>query len=151
MTESNCFERKISADGFKGLVDFGRKADELDEEVVRAQRDGSVSLYNTLVEHGTAYLADEVGMGKTYQALGVAAVVWALEPSARILVVAPTKAVQRSWDKTWDNFLRDKIVNRENRLTDSLLHRPVHPSHFCNNLVELAKAVVDDPRQFFIS
>ncbi|MFB6373680.1 MAG: DEAD/DEAH box helicase, partial [Bradymonadaceae bacterium] len=102
-------------------------------------------------EHGVAYLADEVGMGKTYQALGVAALVWAADPSARILVVAPSKAVQQSWEKTWNTFVRQKLCEYDNRLADSLHHRPVHPACFCDNLVEFGKDVVDNPRRLFLT
>ena len=62
------------------LLDFGRhigpgqRADE--------QLDGAVALYNTLVDHHVAYLADEVGMGKTYVALGVLALLRHYQPTA---------------------------------------------------------------------
>ena len=53
------------------------------------QAEGSAFLFNLLIEKGVALLADEVGMGKTIQALAVMAALWKQKPDARVLVLAP--------------------------------------------------------------
>jgi hypothetical protein len=54
----------ISVDTARTLMDFGGGAmsDTLAEHQIR----GAVALHNILADRGFAYLADEVGMGKTY-------------------------------------------------------------------------------------
>ena len=41
------------------------------QSMAELQLEGIAAIYNILCKHGFAYLADEVGMGKTYQALGL--------------------------------------------------------------------------------
>ena len=65
----------------------------------KLQLEGAVALHNMIAdpEIGMGYLADEVGMGKTYQALGLAALLWHLKPTAEIAFIAPREAVQQHW------------------------------------------------------
>ena len=49
------------------------------------QLEGSVALYNILEQRNVAYLADEVGMGKTYVALGTLALFRHFNPAFRVL------------------------------------------------------------------
>lgn len=67
------------------------------DAMVRMQLEGVAALSTILARRRVAYLADEVGLGKTMQALGVAACLASRQPSARILVVSPRKLVQNSW------------------------------------------------------
>jgi hypothetical protein len=50
------------------------------ESLGKQQLEGAVALHNMLARQGIAYLADEVGMGKTYIALGVVALMRRLNP-----------------------------------------------------------------------
>jgi hypothetical protein len=50
---------------FSKRIGSGQRAEE--------QLEGSVAIHNLLDRYGVAYLADEVGMGKTYVALGALA------------------------------------------------------------------------------
>ena len=61
------------------------------------QTEGVAYLWNTLSLHNIAILADEVGMGKTFQALGVASLLWKLKPEAKILVMAPNRDICKHW------------------------------------------------------
>lgn len=67
------------------------------DAMVRMQLEGVAALCAILARRRVAYLADEVGLGKTMQALGVAACLASTLPSARILVVSPRRLVQNSW------------------------------------------------------
>lgn len=72
--------------------------------MVELQTEGVAALCNILASRHVAYLADEVGLGKTMQALGVAAQVLHRRPDARILVVAPRESVQNGWAQEFVRF-----------------------------------------------
>ena len=71
----------IDIESASHLLDFstrigpGPRADE--------QLHGAVAIHNILEKHGVAYLADEVGMGKTYVALGALALFRHFDPFPR--------------------------------------------------------------------
>lgn len=74
-----------------GLPDF--------KEIGAKQLDAAVALHRMLLAHGCAYLADEVGMGKTYVALATVALFRRLQPDFRVLYLAPTTNVLGKWEK----------------------------------------------------
>ena len=49
-------------------------------------------------------LADEVGMGKTYEALGIAAVFREIKHSSRIVVITPGPDLNDKWEKEFERF-----------------------------------------------
>jgi superfamily II DNA or RNA helicase len=49
-------------------------------------------------------LADEVGMGKTYEALGIAAATRHLDPTSRIVVVTPGPDLNNKWSEEFARF-----------------------------------------------
>ena len=51
------------------------------------QAEGVAHLWNVLGTECLALLADEVGMGKTFQALGVLCLLWKMKPDAKILIM----------------------------------------------------------------
>src|SRR5216683_8132494 len=77
------------------LLHFGARIG--DGQRAQEQLEGAVALYNILDQHGVAYLADEVGMGKTYTALGVLALFRHAQPDFRMLVIAPRENIQVKW------------------------------------------------------
>ncbi len=114
----------------------GSRADE--------QLEGSVALHNILERHGVAYLADEVGMGKTYVALGVVALMRHFNPAMRLLVIAPRANIQRKWMKEMSNFVAHNVRYPDLR-TRGFGGRPTRTMVFCENLGQLARAVTADP------
>ncbi|WP_250508232.1 MULTISPECIES: DEAD/DEAH box helicase family protein [unclassified Caballeronia] len=62
-----------------------------------SQLRGALALHSMLLRHGTAYLADEVGMGKTYVALAVIALLRCYKPDLRVLYVTPSRNVREKW------------------------------------------------------
>lgn len=130
------------------LLDFGRhigpgqRADE--------QLDGAVALYNTLVDHEVAYLADEVGMGKTYVALGVLALLRHYQPTARVLVIAPRENIQEKWQGELRNVVEGNVRFADLRVR-ALDGRPVVSMVQCESLAALAEEAARDPdRDFFM-
>lgn len=68
-----------------------------DNSIPELQTQGVTALCNILHTRQYAYLADEVGMGKTYQAIGVISMLLKEKPEAKILVIAPNRNVQNNW------------------------------------------------------
>ena len=76
------------------LIDLTVAGDPDTRSMADMQLDGIAAIYNILCGRRFAYLADEVGMGKTYQAMGLAALVWNEKPGARILFISPRQYLQ---------------------------------------------------------
>jgi len=69
------------------------------------QVEGVAYLWNLLSTHDVALLADEVGMGKTFQALGVAALLWKMKPDAKVLIMAPNRDICAHWERELNAFV----------------------------------------------
>lgn len=67
------------------------------EDIGARQLDAVVALHRMLLSHGVAYLADEVGMGKTYVALATVALFRRFQPNFRVLYLAPSQNVLQKW------------------------------------------------------
>src|SRR5687767_9364415 len=98
----------ISLDTASQLIDFGA-AGRVSEKVAREQLEGAVAIHNILSKHSVAYLADEVGMGKTYVALGAVALFRHFQPNFRLLVIAPRGNIQKKWEKELENFVAANV------------------------------------------
>jgi len=129
------------------LLDFsvrigkGQRADE--------QLEGAVALHNVLERERVAYLADEVGMGKTYVALGAMALFRHVQPDFRVLVIAPRENIQSKWMKELGNFVRHNVRFADLRVK-AVDGRPARPMIKCDSLVSLAhEATLNPNRDFF--
>jgi len=130
----------------KQLLDFGARMG----QGFRAheQLEGAVALHNILETHRVAYLADEVGMGKTYVALGALALFRHYDPDFRVLVIAPQENIQHKWMKELSNFVAYNVRFSDLRVR-SIDGRPSRPLSACGNLIEFVREVVRDPRRDF--
>ena len=132
------------------LIDFAPTEETREMGFADAQRDGTVALFNMLQRNKVAYLADEVGMGKTYVALGVMALVRYFDPHARIVVIAPRENIQRKWVKELKNFVRHNwriVGNRVKSLQGEPAWEPVH----CDTLIDFVReAMLNADRDFFL-
>jgi hypothetical protein len=138
----------VDIDAARALLDFGKRIGDGDR--AEAQLEGAVAVHNILAKHRVAYLADEVGMGKTYVALGALALFRHFNPNFRALVIAPRKNIQRKWQKEFTNFVAHNVRFDDLRVR-GLDGRPARPLVNCENLVELAHATSLDPdRDFFL-
>src|SRR6266446_10159038 len=116
------------------LIDFGARIGHGQRS--REQLEGAVALHNILCERGVAYLADEVGMGKTYVALGVLALFRHYEPDFRVLIIAPRENIQTKWMKELRNFVAHNIRFPDLRVK-AFADQPARETVFCKNLVGL--------------
>jgi superfamily II DNA or RNA helicase len=138
----------IDLEAARALLDFGRRigGGHRAEEQLR----GAVAIHNILRRHRVAYLADEVGMGKTYVALGALALFRHFEPSFRALIIAPRENIQKKWQKELSNFVAYNVRYADMRVA-ALDGRPARPLVSCGNLIELVnEATLDPDRDFFV-
>ncbi len=140
--------REIGLETARQLLDFsggGMAQDQAWEE----QLEGAVALHNVLVREKFAYLADEVGMGKTYVALGVAALFRHFNPGWRVMYVAPRENIQQKWKKELLNFTANNWRVTDNRVR-TFQGLPAYGLAVCANLIDLARAAALNPNRDFL-
>ncbi len=131
------------------LIDFSAGKQEL-KPLATQQLEGTVALHNRLSDNRVAYLADEVGMGKTYIALGVAALMRRFNPSLRVLYLLPKNNVRDKWVKDYKSFIEYNYQPRDLSVK-GLGNQPVPPYQACSGLPELIQAVAtSSTRDYFI-
>jgi Type III restriction enzyme, res subunit/Helicase conserved C-terminal domain len=137
----------ISVSTAKQLLDFGVRIGQ--GQRAEEQLEGAVALHNILCNHRVAYLADEVGMGKTYVALGVLALFRHFQPDFRVLVLTPRQNIQEKWMKEMRNFVAHNVKFPDFRVR-TVDGQSVRDLVSCENLVDLVQAVTANPdRDFF--
>lgn len=127
---------------FSSRIGKGQRAQE--------QLIGSVALHNMLEKNNVAYLADEVGMGKTYVALGAIALFRHFQPSFRIIIIAPRENIQMKWIKEFRNFVANNVRFHDLRVK-GVDGKPARKLIACGNLLDLVRETTLDPdRDFFL-
>ena len=122
-----------------------------DESMAARQAEGVAYLWNTLDKNEVALLADEVGMGKTYQALGVIAMLWKTKPDAKILIMAPNQDICRHWMREYKAFLLHHYRERDHVVRNGADGGPVNAMALCRNLRILVKEVKRDWGRVFLT
>ncbi|AVP97757.1 hypothetical protein C7S18_11355 [Ahniella affigens] len=105
------------------------------------QAEGVAYLWNLLAQQGVALLADEVGMGKTFQALGVAALLWKMKPDARVLVMAPNRDICAHWRREFQAFVEFHYRPVDHCVKNGVDGGPVPAVHTLTRLEDLVAAV----------
>jgi hypothetical protein len=150
MKKDEPFKKKISVANVRKIIDFnvaGSEESKKYRSLAKIQASGVAALYNILCERNFAYCADEVGMGKTYQALGLASILWCFNPDARIVFLVPRENLQGKWERDYENFIannyRRPLGNHGDDIVRSLLLKssPVIKFIKCNNLFEFARSL----------
>lgn len=140
---------RIDRDTAACLIDFSAGKPEL-EQLAAQQLEGTVALHNRLADSRVAYLADEVGMGKTYIALGVAALMRRFNPALRVLYLLPKNNVRDKWVKDYKSFIEYNYVPRDLSVK-GLGNQPVAPYQACAGLPELIQSVAtSSTRDYFV-
>ena len=95
------------------IIDFSGKKEKYDEahkNLFSLQLEGVAGIINRLEKYNIALLADEVGMGKTLQALGVMAMKYKENPNLKTLVIVPNRNIARQWrDEEYPNFKKKHL------------------------------------------
>jgi len=142
--------KTISKEFASELVDFAPTEKTKKLGFGDSQLRGTVSAYNMLARNKIAYLADEVGTGKTYIALGVLGLLRYLNPQARVMIIAPRENIQRKWMKELSNFVVHNWKIEDNRFKD-LNGRPVYTPIHCGSLQEFSTfSRISDQRDPFL-
>lgn len=132
------FSKPIRPEDVAEFIDLTVAGDPETRSMADMQLEGIAALYNILCEHPFAYLADEVGMGKTYQALGLAALVWNEKPTARILFISPRQNLQAKWLDDYRSFFKSNYRRTQglgdDRAASVLFNEPVHRPVLFHNL-----------------
>ncbi len=138
----------INIEAAQELLGFGEQI--VGKRRAREQLEGAVALHGMLTDHGVAYLADEVGMGKTLVALGALALFRHFDPNFRVLIIAPRENIQNKWMKEFRNFVAHKVRFPDLRVK-ALDGRPARPLVKCNRVLDLVHETTVDPnRDFFL-
>ncbi len=132
------FERPLRPSDVGELIDLTVVDDPDTRSMADMQLEGAAALYNILCERPFAYLADEVGMGKTYQAMALAAVVWNEKPHARLLFLSPRQNLQVKWFDDYQRFFASNYRRAQglgdDRVASVLFGEPVHRPVLFDNL-----------------
>ncbi|MGM0641871.1 MAG: DEAD/DEAH box helicase, partial [Thermotogota bacterium] len=99
---------------------------ENEKSIFELQEMGSAKLWNLLTDYKTALLADEVGMGKTYQALAVCCLQWIVKPDSKILVLTPNRTIASNWKSEYFHFIKRHYKRNDNIVKTVLTNGPVH-------------------------
>jgi hypothetical protein len=119
------------------------------ESVGREQLLGAVDTYARLGKQRVMWLCDEVGLGKTYVAMAVAALVRRQHPNARILYLLPSSRLLPKWTHELASFAR-RNVRAQDHLLRTLQDRPARPIVPVESLHQLAIAANIEPDRDFL-
>ncbi len=142
----------ITVEFVKELIDFNGLNQDGSKPLpfAESQYSDTVAAFNMLSRNNCAYIANEVGTGKTFVALGVMCLLRYFNPHARVIVIAPRENIQRKWEKELKNFVGNHWKNQGNRVK-SLDDNPVWPPVVCDRLLTFAREVqIDQDRDFFL-
>lgn len=134
----------LTASVVRSYIDFdGHQPDTSAAPSVQArlQSEGVAGLWELLQEQEFAYLADEVGMGKTRQAMGVIATQFLSKPDSRIVIVCSSVTLQRQWQSEWSQFLRTCYRLLDDRLLGSADAAQLEELHMHQNLRDFAQSL----------
>ena len=122
---------------FKDFIDFKGGNDNF-EDLARLQKEGAIALFNILKKDkdSIAYLADEVGMGKTFIALGTVMLMRYLNPSLRVLYVAPNKQLKDQWISEYNRFIKNYVKTSHGNIK-GFDNASAVPYVNCNSLKEM--------------
>jgi hypothetical protein len=126
------------------LIDFSGGDSSL-EHVKSLQEEGVAGLYNILCRGRFAFLADEVGMGKTFQAIGLAALLWHVKPDARVVFITPRQILQKQWEQDLRVFF-DRNYESPNLHADHGTAPWEEKVNSFENLRDFAKVLHERPR-----
>jgi superfamily II DNA or RNA helicase len=138
----------ISISTARALLDFSGGSSSADI-AAEQQLEGAVALHNLLTQKPFVYLADEVGMGKTYVALGTVALFRHFHPAWRVLYLTPRENIQQKWLKELQNFTANNWRVTDNRVR-SFQGTPAYGVSVCHSLLDFAREAALNPARDFI-
>jgi ERCC4-related helicase len=140
--------KEINLATARQLINFAGKQGG-NEQAWEDQLRGAVAIHNILIRKKFAYLADEVGMGKTYVALGAVALFRHFNPEWRVLYIAPRGNIQAKWYKELRNFTLNNWLVTDNRVR-SFQGTPAYSIVSCESLLDLIHQASLNPKRDFL-
>lgn len=143
MANKGIIPTRLTAATVRSYIDFdghaaGGQPPSLQELI---QSEGVAGLWELLRKRGHAYLGDEVGMGKTRQAMGVIATQFLEKPDSRVVIVCPSRTVQVQWQGEWAQFLRSCYRLLDDRLLATADASQIENLHLHDRLSDLHEAL----------
>jgi len=135
----------------EAIIDFSGGKPSM-QDLANLQLEGTVALHNMIADPdiGFGYLADEVGMGKTYVALGVVALMRYFNPALRVLYICPSRNVQEKWDREYLSFIKHNVKTSQYRIRTAC-GKPAAPYVSCRNVPEMIRmATIGYFSDFFV-
>jgi hypothetical protein len=144
----NVIPKKLTGRMVRSYIDFDGHAATVSADQpsnqAALQSEGVAGLWGLLQQKGFAYLADEVGMGKTRQAMGVIATQFLSKANSRVVIVCSSIALQRQWQTEWSQFLSKCYKLLDDRLLGTAGATQLLELRMHQNLREFAAALKDD-------
>ncbi|AGN87004.1 DEAD/DEAH box helicase [Enterobacter sp. R4-368] len=124
--------------------------DAQESSMAARQAEGVAGLWNILAKRRLALLADEVGMGKTFQAIGVMLQLWHKKPDAKILILAPNKDICLHWKREYKTFLLHHYRAKNSKICNAQ-REPVHEARIFTRLPELEQDIRESRGNFYLT
>jgi len=121
------------------------------KELFNIQCEGVAHAWNILEDHSIALLADEVGTGKTYQALGVMLTQLLIKPDSKILIFAPRENVAINWLSEYKHFIKAHYKHNDDILKSSVDDGSIHKICYRGSLHSLVDAINNGLHQIYLS
>jgi len=140
----NLLPYPLSPSQVRSYIQFDGSNDDQEGDSSQAilQSQGVAALWQLLQSKGFAYLGDEVGMGKTRQAMGVIATHFLSDPNSHVVIVCPGVTLQEQWVREWDAFIRGCYRAKDNRLTSEWDGGVLQRLAFHDRLRDFAKSLL---------
>ena len=81
------------------------------EEMCEIQEEGIILANRILNNKNCLMIADDVGLGKTYEGLGIIFSKFIEKSGQNILIIAPNEQIGLKWKKEYDYFKDNCIIN----------------------------------------
>ncbi len=143
----------------RGFVNLGAdaKTDQITDEEICRQEDTVLQALRILEIEPGVVLADEVGMGKTYEALGVVAATLALRPRSNILIITPGRDLNDQWLTAINKFTEKGFYSFDRHRVATVEHITQLPERVSNYQILLAPIDIflsvrgNDEREFILN
>jgi hypothetical protein len=146
---NNIIKDKLESESsfVRQYIAFDGKSKDDQSDQAKLQSMGVAALWHRIQEDSFAYLADEVGMGKTRQAMGVIATQFLKKPDSRVVIICPGRPLQEQWKSEWHNFISGCLRINDGILKSALNSNVGKPLTLHNRLSEFASSLLlDDDR-----
>ncbi len=125
--------------------------DNTSNSIRNKQTEGVAYIWNLLQRYGIALLADEVGMGKTLQAIGICTLLWNINPDATVLVIAPNETLVNNWINEYNCFINEHYKKSDDIVKTSIGNKPINKPFYSRNIKMLVKEINKGWCHFFIA